>query len=213
MTPLRQRLIDDLRIRNYARRTITTYVAAVARFAVRRHRIIVSKLDGIDTVFSTSRKSSALRRIGAFFVEDSYRHSFEICYSLPLPRIYLTHSMKATAGWARKSAQYPRFYSLPAAVRWSRKVLAIPSMTQPASQKVERAALAKRRARTRTRQPKRPIHKSRNPRPQSRQTVQSRQPPGFRSPGQPAKVSRRRPNSRINRSPASRAHTSASRPR
>ena len=34
MTPLRQRLIDDLRIRNYARRTITTYVAAVARFAL-----------------------------------------------------------------------------------------------------------------------------------------------------------------------------------
>ena len=33
MTPLRQRLIDDLRIRNYASRTITTYVAAVARFA------------------------------------------------------------------------------------------------------------------------------------------------------------------------------------
>ena len=33
MTPLRQRLIDDLRIRNYARRTITTYVSAVARFA------------------------------------------------------------------------------------------------------------------------------------------------------------------------------------
>src|SRR4051794_29346179 len=33
MTPLRQRLIDDLRIRNYAQRTISTYVSHVARFA------------------------------------------------------------------------------------------------------------------------------------------------------------------------------------
>jgi hypothetical protein len=33
MTPLRQRLIDDLRIRNYAPRTVTTYVVAVAGFA------------------------------------------------------------------------------------------------------------------------------------------------------------------------------------
>jgi integrase/recombinase XerD len=33
MTPLRQRLTDDLRLRNYAPRTVTTYVAAIARFA------------------------------------------------------------------------------------------------------------------------------------------------------------------------------------
>lgn len=38
MTPLRQRLTDDLRIRNYAPRTITTYVAAVARFAQHFHK-------------------------------------------------------------------------------------------------------------------------------------------------------------------------------
>ena len=34
MTPLRQRFIDDLRLRNYAPRTITTYVAVLARFAL-----------------------------------------------------------------------------------------------------------------------------------------------------------------------------------
>jgi integrase/recombinase XerD len=33
MTPLRQRFIDDLRLRNYARRTIDTYVGQVAAFA------------------------------------------------------------------------------------------------------------------------------------------------------------------------------------
>ena len=33
MTPLRQRLIDDLRIRNYSPRTIAAYVAGVVRLA------------------------------------------------------------------------------------------------------------------------------------------------------------------------------------
>src|SRR5438445_227145 len=33
MTPLRQRFIDDLRLRNYARRTIDTYVSRIACFA------------------------------------------------------------------------------------------------------------------------------------------------------------------------------------
>lgn len=33
MTPLRQRFLDDLRLRNYARRTIDTYVSQVAAFA------------------------------------------------------------------------------------------------------------------------------------------------------------------------------------
>jgi integrase/recombinase XerD len=33
VTPLRQRFVDDLRLRNYAQRTIETYVGCVARFA------------------------------------------------------------------------------------------------------------------------------------------------------------------------------------
>ncbi len=33
MTPLRQRFIDDLRLRNYSRRTIETYVSRIACFA------------------------------------------------------------------------------------------------------------------------------------------------------------------------------------
>jgi hypothetical protein len=33
MTPLRQRFVDDLRLRNYARRTIDTYVGHIAAFA------------------------------------------------------------------------------------------------------------------------------------------------------------------------------------
>src|SRR3954453_188046 len=34
MTPLRQRFTQDLQLRNYAPRTVSTYVAAVARFAL-----------------------------------------------------------------------------------------------------------------------------------------------------------------------------------
>src|SRR5262249_49269639 len=33
MTPLRQRFVDDLRLRNYAARTVEAYVAGVVRFA------------------------------------------------------------------------------------------------------------------------------------------------------------------------------------
>jgi site-specific recombinase XerD len=38
MTPLRQRFIDDMRLRNYAPRTIQTYVYALTRFAKYFHR-------------------------------------------------------------------------------------------------------------------------------------------------------------------------------
>jgi integrase/recombinase XerD len=48
MTPLRQRFIDDLRLRNYARRTIDTYVSQVAAFA--RHFGRSPELLGTDAV-------------------------------------------------------------------------------------------------------------------------------------------------------------------
>jgi hypothetical protein len=38
MTLLRQRMLDDLRIRNYAPSTVTCYVRAVAQFAKHFHR-------------------------------------------------------------------------------------------------------------------------------------------------------------------------------
>src|SRR5215467_2939422 len=38
MTPLRQRFTQDLQLRNYAPRTVSTYVAAVARFALHFNR-------------------------------------------------------------------------------------------------------------------------------------------------------------------------------
>ena len=38
MTPLRQRLIDDLRLRNYSPRTIEAYVAGVVRLAAHFNR-------------------------------------------------------------------------------------------------------------------------------------------------------------------------------
>src|SRR5262245_1181292 len=48
MTPLRQRFIDDLRLRNYARRTIDSYVGQVAAFA--RHFGRSPDLLGADDV-------------------------------------------------------------------------------------------------------------------------------------------------------------------
>jgi integrase/recombinase XerD len=48
MTPLRQRFIDDLRLRNYARRTIDTYVGQVAHFA--RHFGRSPELLGADDI-------------------------------------------------------------------------------------------------------------------------------------------------------------------
>src|SRR4051812_45848948 len=38
MTPLRQRFTQDLQLRNYAPRTVSVYVAAVARFALHFNR-------------------------------------------------------------------------------------------------------------------------------------------------------------------------------
>jgi integrase/recombinase XerD len=38
MTPLRQRFIDDLRVRNYSPKTIHAYVAGIVRFATHFHR-------------------------------------------------------------------------------------------------------------------------------------------------------------------------------
>jgi integrase/recombinase XerD len=48
MTPLRQRFIDDLRLRNYAKRTSDTYVSQVAAFA--RHFGRSPELLGADEV-------------------------------------------------------------------------------------------------------------------------------------------------------------------
>jgi len=38
MTPLRQRMIEDMRVRNLSAKTIAIYVAAVAKFAQFFHR-------------------------------------------------------------------------------------------------------------------------------------------------------------------------------
>jgi hypothetical protein len=52
MTPLRQRYIDDLRLRNYSSMTVKSYVACVARFV--KLQQIPSLLDLLVTSSATT---------------------------------------------------------------------------------------------------------------------------------------------------------------
>ena len=73
MTPLRQRLIDDLQLRNYSPRTISCYVSAIARFAQHFGR--------------SPEGTSAARTPGNTNFLDLLEQRVSWCYFQPRPRL------------------------------------------------------------------------------------------------------------------------------
>src|SRR3990172_8795806 len=90
MTPLRQRLIEDLTLRGYADRTIATYVSIVARLA----RFYRAAPDGLSedqlreyllhlsTTMAPARVTQALSGLRFFYEQTLGRHWTILYFSL-----------------------------------------------------------------------------------------------------------------------------------
>ena len=87
MTPLRQRMLEDLRVRNYAVKAQTMYVQRVARFAAYFGRSPDQLYDGRKGSFSTDGLSgspniAAMRRQLAYYVARALAVSGFACYAM-----------------------------------------------------------------------------------------------------------------------------------